>query len=68
MAKIKVKKIIESLNHDGHKVQHVLRDTIKKLIPDANVSDDKLFETFKDKLVEECHDWEEVSDDSVKEK
>ena len=62
MARVKIQKIIESLNSD---MTRALEDAIKNEIPNAEFDRNRLFREFARAVGRKCSTWKRVSDSYV---
>lgn len=63
MAKVNIEGIIREL---GSEMRRALRDTVEEVIPEAEFSDYRLFQEFREEVDVQCRSWERVSDHLVK--
>lgn len=59
MAKIKIEEIIDYLESD---IKKALTESVKKVLPSANVDSSALFREFKRSVARKCNTWERVPD------
>jgi hypothetical protein len=62
MAKIKIEEVVYALDTQFKKA---LENTIKKMIPDAQVDSRMLFVEFRKELYRQCQSWESIPNSCV---
>ena len=62
MAKIMLEDVVGELER---KMTRVLKDTVKRVIPEARFDDQRLFREFKEQVHRQFERWERIKDSSI---
>lgn len=62
MAKVKIEAVVDHLSSE---MRRALEETVREVMPDANIDSHELFRVFKRAVYRKCIVWEQVPDEYI---